>query len=61
MLAITTYATKNYTYAIKAQIPLFLASIKYAGIKEFKFIFVGDDSLEVDRATYEYCQAVQSN
>jgi hypothetical protein len=50
MLAITTQATKSYTYALEAQLPLMVAALRYAGIDEAVFILAGDHSEELKKA-----------
>jgi hypothetical protein len=51
MLAITTYSTRNYAYALEAQLPLMVAALRYAEIPKAAFILAGDDSAEVAQAS----------
>lgn len=59
-LAITTYCTDSYAYAIEAQIPLCISAIKYAKInpEELLFIMVGDNSKNVDFAFNLYEKSI---
>lgn len=50
MLAITTYCTRNYAYALQAQLPLLVAALRYAQVQDAVFILAGDDSAEVAEA-----------
>lgn len=54
MLAITTYCTKNYTFAITKQISMVVAALHYAGFDKCVFIMAGDNSLEVRAAFSAY-------
>lgn len=50
MLAITTYCTHNYAYALEAQLPLMVAALRYAGVSEAVFVMASDDSKETEAA-----------
>lgn len=58
ILAITTYCTKSYTFALKRQIPLTIAALRYAGFDKAVFIMAGDMSKEVSDAFKLYRDAL---
>jgi hypothetical protein len=60
-LAITTYCTKNYCFALKKQIPRTIAALRYAGGYEgAMFIMAGDNSEEVKKHFMLYEDSLKS-
>lgn len=59
MLAITTYCTKSYTYALEAQIPLCIQALQIAKIKNAVFIMAGDKSDKVKDVFSIYSDALK--
>lgn len=58
-LAITTYATKSYLYALQTQMQLCVQSLQLVTFEKAIFIFVGDESIEVLAAFNQYAEQLK--
>lgn len=61
MLAIGIYSTKSFAYALKAQAPLVVAALRYAGLADqpVRLYLAGDDSPEVRAGVDAYKAALK--
>lgn len=58
MIAIATYATKSFLYALEDQAALVVAALRYAEVNDATYIFVSDQSEEAKESAEKLTKAI---